>query len=42
MADACKCCVGCFENCLHYITEAAYTRMALTGTNFCTSAFGAF
>ena len=37
-----RCIVACFERCIRFISKMAFIQMALTGKNFCTSAFKAF
>ena len=36
------CCLWCVEKCVKYITKNAYIQVALSNSNFCTSAWKAF
>ncbi|XP_050399950.1 choline transporter-like protein 1 isoform X2 [Patella vulgata] len=38
----CICCLWCLEKCLKYLSANAYTIVAISGQNFCTSARKAF
>ncbi|XP_025111130.1 choline transporter-like protein 1 isoform X2 [Pomacea canaliculata] len=38
----CLCCLWCLEKCLKYLSASAYTVIAISGRNFCTSARKAF
>lgn len=38
----CRCCLDCFERFIRFITKNAYTLIAMTGKNFCSSAKDAF
>ncbi|XP_076462742.1 choline transporter-like protein 1 [Babylonia areolata] len=41
-SKCCCCCLWCMEKCLRYINANAYTVIAVTGSNFCTSSRRAF
>lgn len=42
IACCAKCCVGCLEDIVDYITKTAYAYMALSGDSFCSSAWNGF
>lgn len=39
---ATRCCLDCFERFVKFISKNAYIQMAITGKNFCASAWNAF
>ncbi|KAK7100512.1 hypothetical protein V1264_023454 [Littorina saxatilis] len=41
-AKCCCCCLWCLEKCLKYLSANAYTVIAVSGRNFCTSSRRAF
>merc|ERR1712110_716567 len=42
LLKCCRCCMGCWDKCLKFLTTQAYIRIALTGEGFCAAAKSAF